>query len=76
MSNIFPGCRRPFSAISAGSKSMTPTSDATTIMSFFVMVYLAGLRPFRSSIPPAKRPSLNSSAAGPSHGSMRMEWYS
>ena len=38
MSKILPGCRRPFSAIWDGSKSITPTSLATTIMSFFVIV--------------------------------------
>ena len=31
-SSILPGCRRPFSLMSPGSKSITPTSLATTIM--------------------------------------------
>ena len=75
-SSIFPGLRRPVSTTFTASSGMTPASDARIIMPSSVTQYLAGRRPFLSSIPPASLPSQNRTAAGPSHGSIRMEWYS
>ncbi len=73
---IFPGLRRPVSTTSSGRNGITPASDARTIMPSDVTEYLAGRSPFLSSIPPARVPSVNRTAAGPSQGSISMEWYS
>ena len=73
---IFPGFRRPVSTMCDSSMGITPASDARIIMPSSVTQYLAGRRPFLSSIPPAHLPSVNRTAAGPSQGSIRMEWYS
>src|SRR4030065_314064 len=45
--NIFPGCRRPFWKIWPAGKSITPVSEAMTIMPSRLIVYRAGLRPPR-----------------------------
>ena len=74
--NILPGFRRPVSTILTWSRGITPASEARMTMPSSVMQYLAGRSPFLSSIPPAHVPSVNSTAAGPSQGSMSMEWYS
>ena len=70
MSIIFPGLSLPDSLTSPLSRGMTPASDARMNIPSLVTVYLTGRRPFLSSIPPASIPSVNSTAAGPSHGSM------
>ena len=72
---ILPGLRRPVSIRSA-SEWTAPASEARIMSPSPVTPYLAGRRPFLSSIPPASLPSVNRTAAGPSQGSMRIEWYS
>ena len=74
--SILPGLRRPVSTTFTESSGMTPASEARIIMPSSVTQYLAGRKPFLSSIPPASLPSQKRTAAGPSQGSMRMEWYS
>ena len=74
--NILPGLRRPVSTILTLSTGMTPASEASMTTPSSVTEYLAGRSPFLSSIPPAYVPSVNSTAAGPSQGSINMEWYS
>ncbi len=74
--NIFPGRRRPRRATRPGAMSSTPVSDASTIRPSVVTSHRPGRRPLRSSVAPTSAPSLNTIAAGPSHGSMRPEWYS
>ena len=73
---ILPGLRRPVSTTSSGRMGMTPASEARIIMPSAVTEYLAGRSPFLSSMPPARVPSVNMTAAGPSQGSISMEWYS
>ena len=73
---IFPGFRRPDSLTSDSGNWITPVSEANMNMPSSVITYLAGRSPFLSSIPPAYLPSVNNIAAGPSHGSMRIELYS
>ena len=48
----------------------TPASLAITTKPSVVASQRQGLRPFRSSVPPTILPSVNSMAAGPSHGSI------
>jgi hypothetical protein len=74
--SIFPGWRRPRRTIRSGGKSITPVSEARTIIPSRVTVYRAGRSPFRSRVAPRYRPSQKTIAAGPSHGSMIAEWYS
>ena len=50
--SILPGCRRPFSRISSGSKSRTPSSLAATTKPLAVTTYFIGRRPLRSSVAP------------------------
>ena len=76
MSIILPGWRLPFARTLWGSIFITPVSDAITRRPSSVTRYLEGRRPLRSSIPPAYLPSVKSIAAGPSQGSIKMEWYS
>ena len=56
--------------------SSTPVSDATTAIPSRVTQYRSGRSPLRSSVAPISRPSVNASAAGPSHGSISSAWYS
>ncbi len=74
MRNMRPGCNRPLVTTLAGSMSITPTSDAITTMSSSVTQYRLGRRPLRSSTAPITVPSVNVTLAGPSHGSMTVEW--
>ena len=60
----------------AGSMSSTPASDAQTTSPSSVTQYRPGRRPLRSCTEPIRVPSVNVIAAGPSHGSMSVEWYS
>jgi hypothetical protein len=60
----------------SGATSSTPTSDAITTKPSFVTIQREGRRPLRSSTAPILRPSVNAIEAGPSHGSIRKEWYS
>ena len=73
---IFPGRSLPDSRTSLSGNCITPVSDASMNIPSSVTVYLAGRSPFLSSMPPASLPSVNSTAAGPSQGSMSIEWYS
>ena len=50
-------------------------SEARTTRPSSVTQYLPGRRPLRSSTAPMSVPSVNVSAAGPSHGSIREAWY-
>ncbi len=75
-SSIFPGWSRPRWTIRSAGTSITPVSEARTIIPSRVTVYRAGRRPFRSSVAPRYRPSQKTIAAGPSQGSMTAEWYS
>ena len=70
---ISPGRSLPFFITLSLGISKTPVSDASTNTLSFVIVYLAGRRPFLSSIAPALTPSENATAAGPSHGSINAE---
>ena len=53
-----------------------PDREAQLWRPLFVTTYFAGRRPLRSRVAPMTSPSVNASAAGPSHGSTRHEWYS
>ena len=59
---------------SAGSMSSTPTSLASTTKPSRVTQYRPGRSPLRSSTAPITVPSVNATQAGPSHGSIRVEW--
>jgi hypothetical protein len=67
--NIMPGWSRPLARTRSGGTSITPVSDARITRSSEVIVQRAGRRPLRSSVAPTSWPSLNTIAAGPSHGS-------
>jgi hypothetical protein len=54
--------------------SSTPTSLAMTTSPSAVTQYRDGLRPLRSSTAPMTVPSVNAIDAGPSHGSITVEW--
>ena len=56
--------------------SSTPASDAQTTSPSSVTQYRPGRSPLRSCTEPIRVPSVNVIAAGPSHGSMSVEWYS
>ena len=51
----------------------TPTSEDIITKSSLVTTYLAGLKPFLSSVAAICIPSVNAIAAGPSHGSIKAE---
>ena len=59
----------------AGTSS-TPTSDASTTSPSSVTHQRAGRRPLRSSTAPIRLPSVNVTSAGPSQGSISVEWNS
>ena len=69
-----PGSRRPLAATSSAGTSITPVSEANTTQPSLVTSQRPGRRPLRSSVAPITRPSLNATAAGPSHGSTSEEW--
>ena len=71
---IRPGCSLPLRTTVAGSMSSTPTSLASTTRPSLVTQYRPGRRPLRSSTAPIIVPSVNAISAGPSHGSIRVEW--
>lgn len=56
--------------------SSTPTSDAITTRPSSVIQMRLGRRPLRSSTAPTTVPSEKHTDAGPSHGSISIEWYS
>ena len=66
-----PGCRRPLRLILLAGTSITPVSEPSTTQPSVVSSQRPGRRPLRSSVAPITRPSVNVTAAGPSHGSMR-----
>ncbi len=68
-SRISPGPRRCRSAMRDSSRSSKPVSDPAMTNPSWVTVYRIGRRPLRSNFTPTESPSLNTSAAGPSHGS-------
>ena len=70
MSSIFPGSKRHFFTIFSCGKVSTPISDAIITKSSSVTKYRAGRKPLRSNVAPIIRPSVNATAAGPSHGSI------
>jgi hypothetical protein len=72
--NIRPGWSRPFATTSAAGMSSTPTSLASTTRSSLVCHQRPGRRPLRSRTAPMSVPSVNATAAGPSHGSMIELW--
>ena len=76
MANIPPGETLPFFVIFLLSVGLTPVSDAIVIILSLSIWYLAGLRPFLSSIQTAHLPSVITTPAGPSHGSICIELYS
>jgi hypothetical protein len=59
-----------------GSTSSTPTSEASTTVPSSVIHQRAGRRPLRSSTAPIWVPSVNATSAGPSQGSISVEWNS
>ena len=72
--NILPGASRPLATTLAGSRSSTPASLASTTSPSAVRHQRPGRRPLRSSTAPITVPSVNATAAGPSHGSIRLAW--
>ncbi|MDF2554569.1 MAG: hypothetical protein K0R60_464 [Microbacterium sp.] len=60
----------------SGAKSSTPVSLPMTTRPSVVSVHRPGRRPFRSSVAPTTVPSVKMRAAGPSQGSICIEWYS
>lgn len=56
--------------------SSTPTSEAITTRPSSVTQMRLGRRPLRSSTAPTTVPSVKHTEAGPSHGSISIEWYS
>ena len=70
-----PGATRPLRTTAEGSIGTTPTSEARTTRPSSVTHQRAGRRPLRSSTAPTWVPSEKATAAGPSQGSMSMEWY-
>ncbi len=75
-SSIRPGSRRPLRTTVAGLRSSTPASLAHTTRPSSVTQYRPGRKPLRSCTEPTKVPSVKVMAAGPSHGSTRVELYS
>ena len=73
--NSLPGCSRPLRTTFSGGSSITPVSEPSTTQPSLVSSQRPGRRPLRSSVAPMTRPSVNATAAGPSHGSIRHEWY-
>ena len=69
-----PGCRRPLRLTFSAGSSITPVSEPRTTQPSLVSSQRPGRRPLRSSVAPITRPSVNATAAGPSHGSIRQEW--
>ena len=74
--NMVPGATRPLRTTRRSPTSTTPTSDAKTTRPSSVCQKRPGRSPLRSSTDPTRTPSVNDTHAGPSHGSMRVEWYS
>ena len=74
--NILPGCSLPFRTIRSEVIDDTPISEAKITKPSSVTMNLPGRRPFLSRVAPTKSPSVKITAAGPSHGSITMEWYS
>ena len=68
---ISPGPSRRRCVTRSAASSTLPASDETTTSPSSVAVSARGRSPLRSSIAPTRRPSPNTSAAGPSHGSDR-----
>ena len=71
---IWPGPSLPRSTTSSGAIVTTPASEAAATTPRLVRCQRRGRRPLRSRAAPTTTPSLNASAAGPSHGSNRMDW--
>ena len=74
--NMRPGSSRPFRTTEPGGTSSTPTSEASATSPSSVTQYRAGRRPLRSSTAPITVPSVKLTSAGPSHGSISVEWNS
>ncbi len=74
--NIRPGRSRPLRTTFAAGTSMTPVSLPITMRPSSVTRKRPGRSPLRSSVAPTSVPSVKVIAAGPSHGSMSIEWYS
>jgi len=72
--NILPGCNLPLRIMLSGGKSNTPTSLDRITNPSSVTQNLDGLKPFLSSTAPICLPSVNVTHAGPSHGSIKVEW--
>ena len=53
---------------------MVPTSDPSEKIPSSVILKRDGRSPFRSRQAPTVMPSVNTSAAGPSHGSLKQRW--
>ena len=54
--------------------SSTPVSEASTTSPSSVTQNRPGRSPLRSNTAPIWVPSVNTTPAGPSHGSIRQEW--
>ena len=74
--NTLPGASRPLRWTCSGATVITPVSDASTTYPSVSWIHRPGRSPLRSSTAPATRPSVNTTAAGPSHGSIKHEWKS
>ena len=71
-----PAAAAPWRPRSAGSRSSTPASLASTTRPSAVRHQRPGRSPLRSSTAPMTVPSVKATQAGPSHGSIRHEWNS
>ena len=75
--NMRPGSSRPLRDDGRGvDVEHAGLAARSTTRPSSVTQYRPGRRPLRSSTAPMSVPSVNVIAAGPSHGSMSVEWYS
>ena len=73
--NSRPGRSRPLAWTSSGSTGNVPVSEARMTQPSVVTIHRPGRSPLRSRVAPMTCPSVNETEAGPSHGSIRQEWY-
>jgi hypothetical protein len=73
--SISPGPSRPRLIFPCPSTGTAPASEQQTTSPSSVRCQRNGRSPLRSSAAPTRRPSLNTTPAGPSHGSLSEAWY-
>ena len=72
--NILPGLNLSRYSICSSSMSTNPVSDPIIRVPSLVTEYLNGLKPFLSRIAPTFLPSVHTTSAGPSQGSIKILW--